>query len=155
MKFRFLFLGRTQSKYLAAGVADYLKRIRAYRPAEEVILKETKARDDQAAAVRSRDTARLLESVAPTDVFVVLDPGGRMMTSPELAEWLQERMDMGVKSIVFGLGGPQGLTNEALDRADLKLSLSRLTLTHEMSRLVLVEQIYRALRINAGHPYHK
>ena len=77
------------------------------------------------------------------------------MTSRRLATWLKERQDQGAKAIAFGLGGPLGLTDDAAKRADLRLCLSRMTLTHEMCRLVLLEQIYRCLRMNAGHPYHK
>ncbi|MBW2086906.1 MAG: 23S rRNA (pseudouridine(1915)-N(3))-methyltransferase RlmH, partial [Deltaproteobacteria bacterium] len=87
--------------------------------------------------------------------FVLLDPDGQAMTSLELAEWLKRQMDRGVKTVAFGLGGPLGLDRMAKGKADLCLSLSRLTLTHEMSRLVLLEQVYRALRLTAGHPYHK
>ena len=155
MKFRFLFLGRTREKYLAEGIKDFLGRIRAYVPAEQVVLKAVKATDSLADAVRAEDTRRLLEAIKPTDTFVHLDPGGKEMTSERLAGWLQGRTNQGDKAIVFGLGGPLGLTDDAAKRADLRLCLSKLTLTHEMSRLLLLEQIYRCLRMNAGHPYHK
>ena len=155
MKLKFLFIGETKEKYLAAGVRDFLDRIQPYLPVEKVIVKGVKAHDERAGEVRTEDTRRLLAAVRPDDVFVHLDPGGREMTSPELAIWLEERMNRGGKTICFGLGGPQGLDDAAAKRADLRLCLSRLTLTHEMSRLVLLEQIYRALRVIAGHPYHK
>ena len=156
MRLKFLFIGRTRQPYLAEGVSDYLKRIKLYLPVEEVILKETKIKDNKdASRIRAEDTARLLASLKPEDVFVLLDPKGRTMTSLEFADWLKKEMDRGVKTIVFGLGGPLGLDRIILDQAELSLSLSRMTLTHEMSRLILVEQIFRALRINAGHPYHK
>jgi len=150
-----LFVGRTRSSYLAEGVKDYLGRLRAYLPAEEVIVRGAKARDDRAAEVRAQDTARLLGRLAPGEAFVHLDPEGREMTSLELADWLRGRMEDGTKQAAFGLGGPLGLDEGAARRADLRLCLSRLTLTHEMSRLVLLEQVYRALRLNSGHPYHK
>lgn len=155
MRLKFYFIGRTREKYLAEGVSDYLKRINRYVPAEEVIVKGVKARDDQAAAVRAEDTKRLLAQIKSEDLFVHLDPEGREFTSSELAAWLKKQADTGTKTISFGLGGPLGLDDAAARRADLRLCLSRLTLTHEMSRLILLEQIYRTLRIRAGHPYHK
>ena len=155
MRLRFIYIGRTKSPYLEAGIKDFLKRIRNYFPAEEVALKGVKARDDRAAEVRSEDTGRLLSALKPDEVFIHLDPNGREMTSEELAVWLQEQMAAGAKTLSFGLGGPLGLDEAAAKRANLRLCLSRLTLTHEMSRLILLEQIYRALRLNAGHPYHK
>lgn len=155
MRLRFIFIGPTRSPYLAQGVGDYLKRIQAYLPAGETVIKGVKVRDNQAARVRAEDTRRLLASIKPGEVFVHLDPRGRELTSRELAGWLKKQMDQGVKTVSFGLGGPLGLDDSAVKRADLRLCLSRLTLTHEMSRLVLLEQIYRTLRLNAGHPYHK
>jgi 23S rRNA (pseudouridine1915-N3)-methyltransferase len=77
------------------------------------------------------------------------------MTSIDLAEWIKDQMDRGVKSIAFGLGGPLGLDTAAEMSADLLLSLSPMTFTHEMARLILLEQVYRALSMNFGHPYHK
>ena len=155
MKIKFLFIGRTKEGYLYEGIKDFLKRINGYLPASATALKGVKARDDAADQVRAADTARLLGALKPDDYFVCLDPGGKEMTSPELAAWLGRLMNQGTKRLCFGLGGPLGLDDQASGRANLTLSLSRLTLTHEMSRLVLVEQVYRALRLNAGHPYHK
>lgn len=155
MKFRFLVVGATRDKRLDGAIKQYLTRINAYVKAEEVVLKGAKARDDQADQVRSADARRLVAAVRPEEAFVHLDPNGRAMTSEDLAAWLRARMNQGSKAAAFGLGGPLGLGDEAADRADLRLCLSNLTLTHEMSRLVLVEQVYRCLRIIAGHPYHK
>ena len=155
MRLRFIFVGRTRSSYLAAGVSDFLKRIKPYSQLEEVVVRGAKVVDSQAEAVRSEDSKRLLAAVKPNDFFVLLDPEGREFTSLELAAWLKKQMDEGVGSLAFGLGGPLGLDDQASSRANLRLCLSRMTLTHEMCRLVLLEQIYRAFRVNAGHPYHK
>ncbi|MFH1136868.1 MAG: 23S rRNA (pseudouridine(1915)-N(3))-methyltransferase RlmH [Pseudomonadota bacterium] len=155
MRLRFLFVGRTKSSYLAAGVDDYFKRIKPYAQVEEVIIRGGKADDSKVDAVRAEDSKRLLAAVKADDIFVHLDPDGRELTSLELAGWLKDQWERGAGAAAFGLGGPLGLDEQAAARADLRLCLSRLTLTHEMSRLVLLEQIYRAFRINAGHPYHK
>ncbi len=155
MRFRFLFIGRTKSPYLEEGVRDFLKRIKPYVPCEEVVIKGVKARDDRVDEVRAEETGRLLAAVKPDELFVHLDPEGKELTSLGLAKWLKKQTDGGAKGMAFGLGGPLGLDDQAAKRADLRLCLSKMTLTHEMCRLLLLEQIYRALRINAGHPYHK
>ena len=155
MRFRFIFVGKTREKYLDTGIRDFLGRIKPYGPAEEVVVKAAKVREDRAEEVRSTDTARLLEAVRPDEVFVHLDPEGVEMSSDGLAAWIRDRMESGTRTVSFGLGGPLGLTDAAAARANLRLCLSRMTLTHEMCRLVLLEQVYRALRIIHGHPYHK
>lgn len=155
VKLKFLFLGKTKERYLADGIADFLKRIKPYVQVEEVELKGTRVREERAAEVIAEDTKRLLAAVKPDEFFVHLDPGGKEFTSEELADWLKQQMESGVKTISFGMGGPLGLDDSAAKRANLRLCMSRFTLTHEMCRLLLLEQIYRALRIGAGHPYHK
>jgi len=156
MRLKLIFVGRTRKNYLSRGVSEYLDRIKAYLPAEKIIIKETKVRNEKEAdKIKTRDTARLMAGLKKDDVFVLLDPGGRSMTSPELARWLKKQINQGRSAIVFGLGGPLGFGPDARERADMVLSLSKMTFTHEMSRLILLEQIYRALTINAGHPYHK
>ena len=155
MRLKFIFIGRTRSPYLAEGIQDYLRRINGYFPAEEITIKGVKALDERAVEVRAGDAGRLLGAVRPQDVFVHLDPRGRDLDSEQLAAWFKQQIEQRVKAVSFGLGGPLGLDETVVQRADLRLKLSSLTLTHEMSRLVLLEQIYRTLRLNAGHPYHK
>ena len=155
MHLKFIFIGRTRSTYLAEGIADFLARINNYVKASEIIVKGQKVVQNRSAEARSGDTAQLLAALKPEEVFVHLDPRGRELTSRELSSWLKDQMDGGTKTICFGLGGPVGLDETAAQRANLRLCLSRLTLTHEMSRLVLLEQIYRSLRLIAGHPYHR
>ncbi|MBW2623837.1 MAG: 23S rRNA (pseudouridine(1915)-N(3))-methyltransferase RlmH, partial [Deltaproteobacteria bacterium] len=133
-----------------------LGRIQHYLPAEEIILKEKKIKSEKdSSRIIANDSARLLARVKQEDNLVLLDPDGKLMSSLEIAGWLKNRMNSGVKSIVFGLGGPLGLDQTVRKRADLRLSLSPMTFTHEMARLIILEQIYRALRLNAGHPYHR
>lgn len=151
MLLKFYFMGRTREAFLIQGIDHYAKRIKKYLPIDIVILKETK----KPGAVK-QDTKKLLGSLKKDDFFIMLDPAGKTMDSVELAAWLKKMTHAGgSRNLVFGLGGATGLDAEAGARADLKLSLSRMTFTHEMSRLILLEQIYRALRINAGHSYHK
>lgn len=155
MRLRFIFVGQTRVNYLSEGVSDFLKRIKGYLPAEKTAVKGVKVRGQVPESVRAEDTRRLLAAIRPDDIFVHLDPNGREMTSLEFAGWIQDQMNGGRKSIAFGLGGPLGLDDTAAARANLRLCLTKMTLTHEMCRLILLEQVYRALRVNAGHPYHK
>ena len=155
MHLKFMFIGRTRSTYLAEGIADFLARINNYAKASEIIIKGQKVVANRSKEARSGDTESLLAAIRPEEMFVHLDPRGRELTSRELSNWLKGQMDAGTKSICFGLGGPVGLDDRAAQRANLRLCLSRMTLTHEMSRLVLLEQIYRGLRLIAGHPYHR
>jgi 23S rRNA (pseudouridine1915-N3)-methyltransferase len=155
MRFRFLFLGKTRVEYLDRGFKDYLGRIQAYYPAEEVVLKAARVTDGQEEAIRDEDTRRLLAAIRPDEAFIHLDPRGRPLTSEDLAHWMKGRIEGGSKGIAIGLGGPVGLSDAAGRRADLRLQLSTLTLPHELCRLIVAEQIYRGLRILAGHPYHR
>jgi 23S rRNA (pseudouridine1915-N3)-methyltransferase len=155
MHLKFLFIGRTKSTYLAEGISDFLSRINNYVKASEIIVKGQKVAPNKTGEAQAADTESLLAAIKPEEVFVHLDPRGRELTSRELSSWLREQMDGGAKTICFGLGGPVGLDERAARRANLRLCLSRMTLTHEMSRLVLLEQIYRGLRLIAGHPYHR
>jgi 23S rRNA (pseudouridine1915-N3)-methyltransferase len=155
MKIRFICVDKTRSRYLAEGVADYIGRIKRYAEVEQVVLKGAKPKDADADAVRERDAAKMVGALKPGDLYIHLDPDAPQMTSTALAGWLKDRMETGTQSVAVGLPGPQGLGPQAARRADLRLSLSRMTLTHEMTRLVVAEQVYRALRLAAGHPYHK
>jgi 23S rRNA (pseudouridine1915-N3)-methyltransferase len=108
------------------------------------------------AAARMRDeAARLSVAAAPADVRVALDTGGRQLSSEGFAAWLRTRRDAGCKSVAFLIGGADGHGTDALDPADLKLSLGPMTLPHGLARIVLAEQLYRAATIIAGHPYHR
>ncbi len=156
MRLKFVFIGRTRKPYLAQGLSELLGRINHFLPAEEIVIKEKKANSGKdEVKIKAGDTTRLLARVKPEDTLVILAPGGRSMTSIDLADWIKDQMDRGVKAIAFGLGGPLGLDTAAEKGADLLLSLSPMTFTHEMARLILLEQVYRALSINFGHPYHK
>jgi 23S rRNA (pseudouridine1915-N3)-methyltransferase len=156
VRLKFIFIGPTRKPYLAEGVADLLGRIQHYLPAEEIILKEKKIKSEKdSSQIIADDSARLLARVKQEDYLVLLDLDGKLMSSLDMAGWLKSRMNSGVKSIVFGLGGPLGLNQTVRKRADLRISLSPMTFTHEMARLIILEQMYRALRLNAGHPYHR
>ncbi len=155
MKFIFLFLGKTREGYLDQGIRDYADRLRRYVPVEIKILKEKHARNDADQVVMAREAEQLLPIAASSSLSVALDPKGKELDSEDLAKLLENWENRGLQSITFLIGGYLGLDQRVRDNADLTWSLSRLTFTHEMSRFILMEQLYRACSIKAGHNYHK
>ncbi len=155
MRFVFLFLGKTREKYLDQAISDYAERLRRYVPVEIKVLKEKNAKNDSDAVIMAREAKLLLSRTDDSSFTVALDPPGREQTSEELAHTLENWENCGLQTITFLIGGYLGLEQRVLDRADLTWSLSRLTFTHEMTRFILLEQLYRACSIKAGHNYHK
>ncbi|HET98711.1 MAG TPA: 23S rRNA (pseudouridine(1915)-N(3))-methyltransferase RlmH [Desulfurivibrio alkaliphilus] len=162
MRFELLFLGKTREDYLARGIDDFAGRLGRYVELKITTIKAPKpprsggVKNDGEERRLICEEGRLLLSHLPEGArLVALDPGGRMATSPELAELLIRWEEQGVSRVAFALGGPLGLAPEVKARADLVLSLSALTFTHEMARLLLLEQLYRAWTIKIGSGYHK
>jgi len=155
LRFEFLFLGKTKEPYLADGIADYAKRLARYVATDIRTLKEKKTpKGEPDNVVVEKESETLLQS-GQGSYLVCLDRGGRQMDSVELAAQVEGWEMQGRKKITFILGGPLGLSAAILTRADLVLSLSAMTFTHEMARLLLLEQLYRACTIKAGEKYHK
>lgn len=154
MRFELLFLGKTKEAYLATGIAEYGKRLVHYVPTDIIILKERAAKGEPDNIVQDKSSAQLLQK-ARGSYLVCLDRIGRQMDSLQLAAQLDRWEIQGQKKISFVIGGPVGLSPAILERADLILSLSPLTFTHDMTRLLLLEQLYRACTIRAGEKYHK
>ncbi len=162
MKIILPFLGKTREQYLAAGIDDFAGRLRRFVQLEVVVLKEKKnAAKEDPARQQHEEGQILLGSVLPSDRaaraarIVALDPAGQQLSSEELAGMLSRWEDQGVREIAFLIGGPTGLAPELVQKADYVLSLSRMTFTHEMARLLVLEQLYRAFSIKAGTGYHK
>ncbi len=157
MKFEVIFLGKTREKYLDQGIRDYGERLRRYVPLEIRILKDRNkhAKNDTDKVIMAREAEQLLSQVKSASLTVALDPNGRQHSSEELSRILEKWENQGLQTISFLIGGHLGLTADVLDRADVTWSLSRLTFTHEMSRFILLEQLYRACSIKANHNYHK
>jgi 23S rRNA (pseudouridine1915-N3)-methyltransferase len=155
LRFELLFLGKTKEAYLAAGTTDYTKRLARYIATDIKTLKEKKLKKGESEKARiEKDSETLLQSSQGSQL-VCLDRTGRQMDSLELAAQVENWAMQGQKKITFIIGGPLGLSKETLTKADLVLSLSPMTFTHEMTRLLLLEQLYRACTIRAGEKYHK
>ncbi len=156
IKIRIIVVDRTRSPFLAEGEAFYLKRVRNYAQVEWIEVKPvkmTKGRPEK--EILRLEGQALIRKRAPKDYLVALDRSGRQYNSEEFADHLEKVALNATGGITFTIGGPLGLSKDALSQADEILSFSRFTLTHEMSRVLLLEQIYRALTILKGEKYHK
>jgi 23S rRNA (pseudouridine1915-N3)-methyltransferase len=159
MQIRVIAVGKTRERYLAEGIAEYEKRLRPYVKLQFTVIADEKRPAGISAAneelIRGREGERILEAIPPGAAVVALDVRGRLLSSEDLALRLRDWEISGKNSIVFVIGGDLGLPDTVLSRADLRLSISPMTFTHQMVRLILLEQIYRAEKINRGEPYHK
>ena len=144
MKLKIAWIGRTREAAIQSLTAEYLKRIARYAEVEGLELR------DEAAVLR---LAAGKSHAKQRHALILLDPGGRSFSSEELADFLQDQMTRAVP-VLFAIGGADGFTAEARQAAAARLSLGRMTLPHELARVVLVEQLYRAFTILQGHPYH-
>jgi 23S rRNA (pseudouridine1915-N3)-methyltransferase len=155
MKITLPFLGKTKEKYLDQAAEDYAGRLRRYLPLEIKVLKSRYAKNDTDQVVKAREAEQLLSHAASASLTVALDPTGDEQTSEEIAAALEAWEDRGIQTLCFLIGGHLGLDQQVRQQADQIWSLSRLTFTHEMTRFILLEQLYRACSIKAGHNYHK
>jgi 23S rRNA (pseudouridine1915-N3)-methyltransferase len=155
MKCRLLAAGTRLPAWINAGVDEYSKRLRKPLQFElrEIPVATRRAGENPQNAV-AREGANMLAALGRDDFVVALDIAGDSMSTLQLSAWLGRRMDAG-RPLAFMIGGPDGLAPQCLERADSRWSLSPLTLPHALARVVVVEQIYRAMSLLAGHPYHR
>jgi 23S rRNA (pseudouridine1915-N3)-methyltransferase len=156
LKIRIIVVDRTRSAFLRDGEAFYLARLRKYAQVQWVETKPagiTKRRPDP--EILKEEAQGIQKRLSPGDRVLALDRSGRQYSSERFAAWLDSLSSRGIGVVSFIIGGPLGLSSEMLEQADEVLSLSKFTLTHEMSRLILLEQLYRAFTILRGEKYHK
>ena len=155
MKTCFLVIGKTVEDYLKEGIAVYEKRLKNYLSFEIKVLPEIKKTSglsfDQQKTMEGK---LLMESIAPSDFVILLDERGKELSSADFAIFLQKQMLQSIKSMIFVVGGPYGFSKEMYDRANEKISLSKMTYSHQMVRLIFTEQLYRAMTILRNEPYH-
>lgn len=148
-------VGKTRNAFLQAGMAHYAKRLQFYHPLEFITVREEKPGGGLTSEqIREREGVRILARLPKPGRVIALEAEGQQFTSLELAQWLGELTQNAQTPLIFVIGGHLGLAPAVSQTAQYHLSLSRLTFTHEMSRLILLEQLYRAATIRAGHPYH-
>lgn len=146
MKFRFLWIGKTKDKSWRALQDEYYARLAHFVRCETMELKDS---------TKEIEGKLILDKLNPSTFVCVLDVKGRSINSHDLAQTIENWQNRGLKEITFVIGGAEGVASEVVERADYSLSLSFLTFTHEMARVVLLEQLYRAFTIIKGFPYQK
>lgn len=155
MKVKLLLVGKTVEEYLRKGIAGYQERLKHYVPFELVEIPELKnvsalARDQ----IKIREGALILKSVKPSDDLILLDEHGREFRSMEFAGYLEDKMINSGRDLVFVIGGAYGFSPDVYSRANGKISLSKMTFSHQIVRTIFAEQLYRAFTIIKGEPYH-
>ena len=159
MKIKIVTVGKLKEKYLKDGIAEYSKRISRFAKLEMIELADEKT-PDKASEIENQkiletEGARILSKVGERDFVLVLAIEGKTFSSEEFSKQLEEASIKGYSTLTFIIGGSVGLAPGVKNRANLSVSFGRLTLPHQLMRLVLVEQIYRAFTIQQGSPYHK
>lgn len=158
MKITILAIGKIKEKYLTAGIQEFLKRLTPFCKLDIIELAEERMPENPSAAEKTqalaREGERLLKAVRPGSYLIVLDVAGQALSSEQLAARFDSLALNGHSDITFVIGGAFGLSSELTAAARERLSFSKMTFTHQMIRLLLVEQIYRAFKISRGEPYH-
>jgi len=155
MKISLLTIGKTEDKYLKEGIEIYLKRLKHYIPfriAEIPELKNTKSLSPE--QQKSREAELIFKNIQSTDHVILLDENGREFSSADFSVYLNKKMLGGQQHLVFIVGGPYGFSGEVYKRSNDRISLSKMTFSHQMIRLFFAEQLYRAFTILKGEPYH-
>ncbi len=150
---RIIFVGKAKEEWLNSAMAEYIKRLDRFTKLEIIEVKDEKITGTDTESVKRKEGERIL-SIVDDDFTVALEIRGKTLSSEEFAENMKSLV-MQNKKLTFICGGALGLSDEVLQRCRMKLSLSRMTFTNQMVRLILIEQIYRAFMINAGMEYHK
>ena len=155
MKIELAVIGKTSIGYLKQGIDEYIKRLKHYVPFEVKYIDDIKntkniSEDQQ----KQTEGAKILSLLDKSDFVVLLDEHGKEYTSMQYSSYIQKRMLSGAKKVVFVIGGPYGFSQEVYDRANDKISFSKMTFNHEMIRLIFTEQLYRAYTIINHEPYH-
>lgn len=156
MKIKIIALGKIKEKFLKDGIDEFLKRLTAYASVEIVELKAIEIKDENLTQkVLESEGENILAQIKPNSYVITLEIGGKILSSEEFSEKIEQLGIDGCGEIVFVIGSSCGLSKKVSDRADFKLSLSKMTFLHQFARLLLVEQIYRAFKIQKGETYHK
>lgn len=155
MTIKLLGIGKTDDPDLQNLTEVYIKRLQFYNKFEfELIPDIKKAKNLNENQQKQKEGELLLNKLIPSDFVVLLDEGGKQFTSEAFSEYIQKRLNSGLKQLVFVIGGPYGFSEAVYNRADSTISLSKMTFSHQMVRLFFTEQLYRAFTILRNEPYH-
>lgn len=159
MKTTIIAVGKLKEKYWKQAIAEYEKRLSAYTKIDIIEVPDEKApetmSDKEIEQVKEKEGQRILAKVKPQSTVITLEIQGKMLSSEGLAKELDQRMTQGASDFTFIIGGSNGLHQEVMKRSNFALSFSKMTFPHQMMRVVLLEQVYRAFKINRGEAYHK
>jgi 23S rRNA (pseudouridine1915-N3)-methyltransferase len=154
MKIKLIVIGKTDESYLKEGIDKYLKRLKNYVSFELIVLKDVVVgKKTNLTLQKELEGKSILEKVNTNDFLALLDENGEQYSSINFSKYIQKRMNAG-NDLIFVIGGPFGFSEEVYSRANAKLSLSKMTFSHQMVRLFFIEQIYRAFTILKGEKYH-
>lgn len=155
MNIKLLAIGKTDNKALQQLMDDYMKRLSFYVKFELEVIPDIKnAKNLSEVQQKEKEGELILSKLSPTDQLILLDENGKSFSSVGFSEELQKKMNSGIKTLVFVIGGPYGFSKEVYAKAQGKVSLSSMTFSHQMVRLFFIEQVYRAFTILRGEPYH-
>ncbi|MDC3309278.1 23S rRNA (pseudouridine(1915)-N(3))-methyltransferase RlmH [Crocinitomicaceae bacterium] len=155
MYIRLINIGKTTVPYLKEGELEYEKRLKHYLKFERIDLKELKSSKKQSHEILKKNEAELiLKTIKPNDVVIILDEQGADYSSEDFSKWLNKKEITGLKQLIFIIGGAYGFDKSIYERANEKLSISKMTFSHQMIRLLFLEQLYRAKTILNGEKYH-
>lgn len=159
MNIRLITVGKIKEKYIQEGIKEYSKRLSRYCSLEIIEIDDEKAPENlsvkEMEIVKEKEGERILAKIPQSSFVISLVIQGKQLSSEELAEKIDTLMVEGVSDISFIIGGSLGLSNEVINRSNFKLSFSKMTFPHQLMRMILLEQVYRAWRIIKGEPYHK
>lgn len=155
MTITLILVGKTDNRHLEALINDYKKRLSFFVKYENIIIPDLKKKKNMEIELQKEKEGELiLSKISTSDFVVLLDEHGHEYTSTKMANWLQKRMNTGLKNLVFVIGGPYGFSPAVYARGNQKLALSKMTFSHQMIRLFFTEQLYRAFSILKNLPYH-
>jgi 23S rRNA (pseudouridine1915-N3)-methyltransferase len=154
MKIVLITVGDNEDKYLATGFELYAKRLKHYASFEMAIIPSQKNKSNSKEAAMLAEAKEIQKKITPSDLVILLDEKGKEYSSVEYAKQIQKYLNMPGKKMVFIIGGPYGFASEIKQRANQTISLSKMTFNHQMAKLFFLEQLYRAMTILKGEPYH-
>ncbi|MGQ1911164.1 23S rRNA (pseudouridine(1915)-N(3))-methyltransferase RlmH [Marinifilum sp. RC60d5] len=155
MKITLLVIGKTDKDFVIKGIEEYRKRLVHYLPFELVIIPDLKnTKNLSESQQKQKEGELILDKVKTSDTLILLDENGKEFSSVGFSKFIEQKMIAGVKNLIFVIGGPYGFSQDVYNKAQGKVSLSKMTFSHQMIRMIFVEQLYRAMTIIKGEPYH-
>lgn len=154
MKIKIVSVGSIKEKFLKDAISEYLKRLTRFAKIEIIEVDETKIQNKSEEQVKKEEGERLLKRIGQDEFVFLLDLKGELISSEVLAQKINDLINKGISPLTFVIGGTLGLSEEVKKRANIKLSISKMTFTHQMCRMIILEQIYRAFKIINNEEYH-